>query len=964
MGAGGEREVFAQLARPIRRLVEEKGFMGATEPQVRAIPPILAGKNVLLVAPTGTGKTEAAFLPILHHLVTGERGGGVKVLYITPLRALNRDLLERLQFWCMRLDLRLAVRHGDTETRERGRQALIPPDILITTPETLQAILPGRVMRRHLAQVRWVVVDEVHELAESKRGSQLALALERLRHIAGHDFQVVGLSATIGDPQRVARFLVGVGRDFEVVQVPVAKGMAIDTLYPEPGGEDLELASRLYTYPEVAARLRVIRQLVEASRSALIFTNTRTEAEVLGSRFRVWDLNLPVAVHHGSLAKPTRLAAERDLKEGRLWGVVCTSSLELGIDIGLLELVIQYNSPRQVTRLIQRVGRAGHQIGRVSKGVVITQDADDALEAMVIARRALREELEEPRIPDRPYDVLAHQLAGLLLHKARWYVDEALELVRRAYPFRHLRREELIEVLRYLHSRQPRVVWFDEEREVFTRPLGLQALYHYYFENLSMIPDERQYLVVTEEGEPVGVLDEAFVAEHGELGVKFVVGGRVWSIQQIYRDRIYVKPEEDPRGAIPSWVGEEIPVPFEVAQEVGAIRREAAEALAAGRALKEVAEALAARYPVKAQVVEQALREVEEQIALGLPVPSDRLITVEGWGEYVVVQACLGHLINRALARLLGRLASERLGTGVGVHQDPYRVILHTGELPAWEVRDMLLSLVKLDLQAAVVDSLTRTGLFKRRFLHVAKKFGAIAKDADLSLATLSELVESFQGTPVYEEAVKVSLAVDVDVAGLQRVLEMVDRGDIRVEVVVGEELSPIARVGIEEMARKADILPPDRLRKVILKSGRARLLSEARTLVCTGCWDYVESVRVADLEQGFSCPLCGSDQYSLTSQGEEAVWALAERVHRGGEPPKRFRRLYRELLAAQALLKHYGFPAAVALAGRGLRLSEVREVLKREPRFSDRLVELVMEAEKRALRRRFPPGVGWPRRG
>jgi len=341
---------FKMLVKPIRRLIEQREFEAPTEPQEKTIPQILEGKNVLLISPTATGKTEAAFLPVLDMLLKmPERPRGIKILYMTPLRAQNRDLLERLQWWCNHLDVRLAVRHGDTDTKERTRQARSPPDILITTPETLQAVLPGRLMRRHLQEIRWVIVDEVHEMADSKRGSQLSLALERLRWVTGKDFQVVGLSATIGNPEKVASFLVGNERKVEIVRVPVARLMELEILFPQPSSKDHELASALFTHPEVAARLRIIRDLIEKQKSVLLFTNTRSASEVLASRFKVWDINFPVSIHHGSLAKPSRIAAERGLKNGELKGLVCTSSLELGIDVGRIDLVIQYMSPRQVT---------------------------------------------------------------------------------------------------------------------------------------------------------------------------------------------------------------------------------------------------------------------------------------------------------------------------------------------------------------------------------------------------------------------------------------------------------------------------------------------------------------------------------------------------------------------------------------------------------------------------------------
>jgi ATP-dependent Lhr-like helicase len=319
----------------MRRLIEEKGFKTPTETQEKAIPKIIEGKNVLLISPTATGKTESSVLPILDMLLrTPRRRRGIKILYVTPLKALNRDMLERLEWWCNNLDVKLAVRHGDTDTKERTRQARSPPDMLITTPETLQAILPGRLMRQHLSEVRWVIVDEVHELADSKRGSQLSLALERLRWATGREFQLIGLSATIGSPMNVARFLVGSDREVEIVTVTLDRVADLKILFPEPIKEDYELAALLFTHPEVAARLRSIRQYIEDHRSVLLFTNTRSISEVLTSRFKVWDVDFPVSIHHGSLAKPSRLSAERGLKNGTLKGLVATSSLELGIDIG------------------------------------------------------------------------------------------------------------------------------------------------------------------------------------------------------------------------------------------------------------------------------------------------------------------------------------------------------------------------------------------------------------------------------------------------------------------------------------------------------------------------------------------------------------------------------------------------------------------------------------------------------
>ncbi|RLG37308.1 MAG: hypothetical protein DRO01_07275, partial [Thermoproteota archaeon] len=347
-----------------------------TEPQERAIPILMRGENVLLIAPTGTGKTEAALLPMLARLMDDPRGEGIRLLYVTPLRALNRDLMLRISWWASRLDLTVGVRHGDTPQIERRAQLARPPDILVTTPETLQILLVARKFRRHLASVKYLIVDEVHELAESKRGAQLALALERLKVLAGRHPQIAGLSATVGSPEEVARFLAGSSPMPHVVYVSAAKRMEISIEYPKPTPVDEKLAGRLYVPPEVAARLRRIRELIEGARTTLIFTNTRSMAEVLGSRLRMWDSSLAMGVHHGSLAAKARITAERALREGRVRSLVSTSSLELGIDVGHVDLVIQYMSPRQAPRLVQRVGRSGHRVGEVSRGVVIVMTPD------------------------------------------------------------------------------------------------------------------------------------------------------------------------------------------------------------------------------------------------------------------------------------------------------------------------------------------------------------------------------------------------------------------------------------------------------------------------------------------------------------------------------------------------------------------------------------------------------------
>jgi ATP-dependent helicase Lhr and Lhr-like helicase len=948
-----EQSAFQLLSPPLLEALQERGFGAPTDPQSMLMPIVSAGKNALLMAPTGTGKTEAALLPILDALVReGEpRERGTKLLYITPLRALNRDMLDRMQWWCKRFDIRLGVRHGDSSQAERTNLSFAPPDILITTPETLQIMLVGRRIRQNLQKLRWVVVDEVHELSEDKRGSQLSVGLERLRDVVEGTFQIVGLSATVGSPEKVARFLVGNGRECEVVRVPVEKSLSLEVTAPQPTGDDRILAEAIYSYPEVAARLRTIRDIVGKYRSTLVFTNTRTEAEALANRFRVWDPGFPVGIHHSSLSKATREAVERSLKEGRLRGVICTSSLELGIDIGFLDYVVQYNSPRQVTRLIQRVGRSGHRVGEVSAGVVITQDSDDTLEAAVICRKSKVGELEPLDPVMKPYDVAVHQVAGLLIEQSTWNFSDLEALFRRSYAYSEMEPDRLRKVLTYMRERYPRLAYYSESDGRVSRARDSKPLFRYYFDNLSMIPDERQYLVI--EGDSfVGTLDEAFVSEYGEVGVKFVEAGRCWKIEQVYGNKVYVKAEEDPSGAVPNWVGDEIPVPREVAAEVGGIRRRYAEELQDGSG-EEYLKGLTMTYPVSEQMATDALKEVAEQRSIGLPVPSEKLVTVERWDRYVVIQAAFGHKINRLLARVLGHLISERIGQSVAVHQDPYRIVIEADIAPT-TVMSILEELPGLDLRLATEKALERSGIFKRRLIHAGKKCGAIAKDADFASVSISGLIEALRDTPVHEEAMSMIFHDDLDLDGAKDVVDKMGAGEIRTTLIEYEGLSPVARIGVEEISRRGEIVSPERLRALLRQSTRARINDTFLVAVCTNCWNFLELKKVADLEGLEKCPACGKAAVGLSTDSYENAFSLAMKVRSRTDVRGRLLKLAEAARRSADLRKEYGHAMDMLVAGRGIRLQEAADLASRWKKEGADLVELIIEGERDALRKRY----------
>lgn len=567
--------VFHLLNSKLYEALKRLGYADPTPAQREAIPAILQGRHVLLIAPTGYGKTEAALFPIFSKLIE-EEGGGVRCLYITPLRSLNRDLLTRLRRIGEAVGLRIAVRHSDTTTGERKTLAKTPPDVLITTPESLQILLLHKRLREALRSVRYVVVDEVHELIGSKRGVQLALGLERLVELAG-EFQRVGLSATVGARELVASFLGGRERRVYVIDISEEKRFEIDVVLPAPSEDDYVEAEKFDVTPETMARLRKVAEYIRQTKGrVIIFTNTRDSAEFLTPRLKQLIGEI-VEVHHSSLSREHRVAVEERLREGVLKAVVATSSLELGIDIGDVDLVVQYTSPRQVSKLVQRVGRSGHKVGLISRGIIVTSDVEDLLEAEEIAKRALEKRLEEKvEYHENALDILLHQVVGMAL-EARLEGREidlnyVWKVVTRAHPYRELTYEDL-----------RLVVEFAERHGILKGLRPRKGSIKYYFENVSTIPDEKSYRALDKTtGRAVGELDREFVYSI-EPGAKIILSGRVWTYINRDGDVVYLYPDYDIQGALPAWVGEQIPVPFDIARSVCKERSELLAAVLRGK---------------------------------------------------------------------------------------------------------------------------------------------------------------------------------------------------------------------------------------------------------------------------------------------------------------------------------------------------------------------------------------------
>lgn len=908
--------VFESLDPRIQELLRINNIKQPTEPQQHAFPPIQQGKHVLLIAPTGLGKTESALLPIFHqclhsHPLSEEKG--ISILYITPLRALNRDMLRRTYEWGKQLGIHVAVRHGDTPQHERAKQARHPPDMLITTPETLQILFTGKQMRKHLRTVRWVVVDEIHELASDERGAQLAVGLERLQELTtetGTGFQRIGLSATVGLPQEVSRFLGGCEhkeyRPVTLVEVAVTKHININVEIPAIQPDDYSGATRLSIEPMSFALLRRCEELIDAHTSTLLFMNTRDGAEILASRFHLWREQLLIGVHHGSLSKHARIESENDFKNGILKALICTSSLELGIDVGSTDFVIQYNSPREVTRIVQRVGRSGHKVGWTSQGLILATNPEDLSESLVISRKALAGELEKTVVRRNPLSVLSNQIISLALEYGKIPDKKVYEILTRAYPFQTLSWETFQTMIHQLKDQ--RTIWLEESDHTLYLVKRTNSR-HYFLDNISMIPDEKTYPVVDiSTRKSIGTLDESFVLSNGFEGEKFILRGHPWVIVKREENELLVSPIKE-IGNVPSWIGEDIPVPYEVAQEVGQLRK-----------LISQHDTLP-RYPCHASTLNQLKTYIEQQKQQGFIVPDDANLTLDVEEKTIVINACFGTKVNETLGRLISAVLAQSIGESIGISSDSYRITLELpGRIPVERIVEILHT-TKPDTLEYLLETILRNSTYLRwELVHVARKFGALRKDFDYKNIGLKKLYGLFEHSLILEEAIDKLLWERMDIDHTKTVLQKIQHGEITLHIQSG--LSPIALAGFETIR---GLMVPQRADRTILMALKTRLEDNDITLVCTNCHhSWATSVRRTPFQP--RCHNCGAIKIAVLMHYNKDQRKILTKKHRTPEENKELKRLHKNA----SLVLTYGKFAILALVARGVGPDTAARILGR----------------------------------
>ena len=806
-------------------------FEDFTEPQSYAVPLIHQRKNVLVSSPTGSGKTLTAFTSIINELFKYSKEGKLEdrvyAVYISPLKALANDIdknleepLREMRETAERLgtefpNIRVGVRTGDTSQSERQKMLRKPPHILITTPESLALILAAPKFREKLSGVEYVILDEIHEVCDSKRGVFLSLTLERLQDICSKPFVRVGLSATLAPINEVAEYLCGyengAPRDFNIVEIMRQRDLDIQVICPT---EDMTALPYEVVNAKMYDRLS---EMINEHRTTIVFTNTRSGTENIVYKLRERGLE-SVEAHHGSLAKETRLDVEERLKNGELKCVVSSTSLELGIDIGFVDLVVQIGSPKSVAKGLQRIGRSGHGHGLTSKGRILVFEKDDLVECAVLCRAAHDKHIDRVSISENCLDVLSQSVVGMSLEK-RWEVDEALELVRRSYCFRNLKKETFLEVLRYLGSKDafegvyPKI-WYDEEENIFGRRSGSRMI---YFLNLGTIPEEANYKVFTEKGGMIGDLSEKFV-ERLSSGDVFVLGGKPYEYVRSKGMKVFVRDAGGRKPTVPSWSGEMLPRSFDLSMGVAKFRREMAERIDRDDNMEWLMS-----FGVDAGSAQSIISYFNEQKGSCGYIPDDKDLIIEGYvdpsGKYsMVFHFPFGRRVNDALSRAYAFVITREMNCNVSVSvTDDTFMISSPERINLAVVKDLLKeSALEDTLMRAIKDS----ELFKQRFRHTASRSFMILRNykgkevsvgrQQIRSSYLLDALRSIDGVPVIDETYREIMEDVMDINNAKLILHNIESGEMKVHTIdYNSSPSPFAHnavlAGISDMVLMED---------------------------------------------------------------------------------------------------------------------------------------------------------------
>ncbi|WP_292521281.1 ATP-dependent helicase [Methanoculleus sp.] len=843
-----DKEILGLLDESVRGWCIRRLEGRFTPPQRMAVPLIHERNNVLICSPTGSGKTLAAFLAIIDDLFVRAQNEGLQdsvyCLYISPLKSLANDIHKNLSVPLDGIEeiarergvehtpIRHAIRHGDVSRADKAKMARRPPHILNITPETLGILLNSPKFRESLRTVRWVVVDEIHSLAGSKRGVHLSVSLERLEDLvkeAGGGFTRIGCSATIEPLAEVGRFLVGAGREIEIVDTRFAREFDLQLLCPVP---DL-----IETTPEDLSRhlYATIHRLVEEHRNTLIFTNTRNGAERILQNLRVrypgHYTEENTGCHHGSMGTEGRLLVEERLKAGRVKVVTTSTSLELGVDMPYVDLVLQVGSPKSVAALLQRVGRAGHRLGEVVKGRIVVLDRDELVECAVMLREGQNGFVDRIHIPENCLDVLAQHVLGMALLGPQ-QVDGILEVVRRSHCYRNLDEEDLMSVIRYLAGEYAGL----EERHIYAKiwhdpatgtiqKRGRNARM-IYFLNSGTIPDEFSCDVLTRDGTFAGNLDEKYL-ERMNKGDVFVLGGRRYKFAYRRGGKLYVDRTTD-RPTIPSWFSEKLPLSFDIGLHVLRFKERMLHAMQTMGA-EEIVDALLARYPIDENSARSICAIFEQQVRYlgGEAIPTPGRIVVEeqvdqeNHRRLYFFMTNYGLRFNDGFSRIVAYMIARdvTVNVSVGISDTGFLVSIPL-EKQADPVR--ILQGIRADECGEVLrEAVGNTQLEKRVFrINAARSFMILrnymgrkrsARRQQVSADMLISFAKRLDGFAVMRETYREVIEDRFEAENIRRIVDGIGTGAIEVVLTRAASPSPLA-FGIATLGVSDAVYVQDRL--------------------------------------------------------------------------------------------------------------------------------------------------------
>ena len=864
------------------------GFTKLTEIQKKAVPIILQKKDCLIIAPTGSGKTECSVIPIFSLVRNSKKLGKIKVLYITPLRALNRDVFRRISKYAHDSDLSIEIRHGDTTQLAKRKITENPPDVLITTPETLVILLTQIKILNALSELEWIIIDEIHELLGSERGSQLSLSIERLQLNSKYPLTKIGLSATVGNFEEVGKFVVGTKRKCQIIRdISVRK-------------YDVEVKFVDGTISDVADKIIEFVKELNLDSPILLFTNTRGEAEFLASIMKEKsDIN--IELHHGSLSKEVREDTEMTLREGKRGIVVCTSSLELGLDIGSIELVIHYGSPRQVSKLIQRIGRSRHNRDTSARGLIITNNSDDEYEARAILDLIKQGSIEEQKIHDGSLDVLAHHLVGMTMQLGEISVNMVLETIRNAYPFRNLHLEDLVNVLDLLDSNY--LIFFDKTKMSFFKK---GRSFKYYFENLSTIPDILKFKVFDSVGKKIiGSLDQKFVGDFGDSGNIFVLKGLQWRILNVDEKSLSVNVEPFRVGGInvPYWEGETIPIDYNTAIKVGVFRNKVKNG--------------------SLKLINQTIEKLNFDA-----IPDEKNIVIESNRSQgsIVLHSCFGTKINSTLSTLLSSMLSAMSGSMVDSRSDGYRIALSSNSRIS---EKLFFEFIKedYDLYSIITTSLAGTHNVNWKTWCVAKKFGIVGRGSIYEKKSARFLYERYFKTPLVKEALRELFHDKYDIKNTDKILKKIQSNEISIKWLEIDKFSKLAEPILDHTVKYYS--SPANLDKGIIDLVKARLAKTKHRLICARCGKWERVVETNEVQNTLICPYCKTKQITSTFYSDYDLPKIIRKKYEGKKLSTDEKHKFDRAWKIASLIENFGKIAITVISGYGVGADTAARILR-----------------------------------